>query len=342
MTMISTSNYLSNFEINASEIRKKDIYLKADIVELVCLQNTDQQIPLDEALDEQMGEDEGIGGIVNVDEGNLENQEFSEELPDRAQSSSSAERIDSLFSAITDISEHIRSRSRLFGEYYPFSYENNIITRKQDITKHHKLYILLLIASHLRFWPREDRNLFANDFEILSTYAMKNLFPAWTIKIMGTAQNSSFSTYTGGRKKKLEDFAHDLGLRLIMDERELQHYDAPHGDGQLDVVAWYSFADDASNFPTILGQAGCTESEQEMLSKQINVQIWSNRLRGLSALACFFTPQHYRVFNYAFVEPSRISGIFLDRYRIMSLLKSDPDFSIDAFSSMQKIETIFL
>ena len=68
-----TSNYLARYEITASKIRRKDIYHKADVVELICLQNDDKQIPIDEALDEQMGGDESIGGIVNIDEGATDN-----------------------------------------------------------------------------------------------------------------------------------------------------------------------------------------------------------------------------------------------------------------------------
>lgn len=326
-----TSNYLAQYEISASDIRKKDIYHKADVVELICLQNDDKQIPIDEALDEQMGGEEGIGGIVAIDE----------EDTDVINSEDAAERYDAASLELTDISEHLRSRSELFGDYYPFSCAGNLISLKETTTDQHKLYTFLLIASHLRFWPRPDRSLFTKDFEVLSAYTLKSLVPTWTIKIMGTAQRKNFPGYAGSRRKKLEAFAHELDLRLLMSEAELRYFDAPGGDGQLDVVAWYACGDGAANMPVILGQAGCTEDEDTMISKQIDARTWDKRLHGLNAIPCFFTPQHYRLSNNAWIDSTQVHNIFLDRFRIMSLLFNNNDFQISEFSSMEKIDTIF-
>ena len=329
--MSSASNYLTQYEISASDIRKKDIYHKADVVELICLQNDDKEIPIDEALDEQMGGEEGIGGIFNIDE----------EDTDDTDTEGAAERYDAASLELTDISEHLRSRSELFGDYYPFSCAGNLISLKETTTDQHKLYTFLLMASHLRFWPRPDRSLFTKDFEVLSACTLKHLVPTWIIKIMGTAQHNDFPGYTGSRRNKLEALAQELGLRLMMDEDELLHFDAPGGDGQLDVVAWYACRDGAANMPVILGQAGCTENEDTMISKQIDAQTWGKRLRGLDAIPCFFSPQHYRLSNNAWVDSTQVHGIFLDRFRIMSLLFNNDDFQISDFPSMKKIDTIF-
>lgn len=324
------SNYLTQCEIRASEIRKKDIYHKADAVELICLQNDDKQIPIDEALDEQMGGDESIGGIVDIDEEDTDDMDTED----------AAERHDAASLKLVDISEHIRSRSELFGDSYPFVHDGNLISLKETITAQHRLYTFLLMASHLRFL-KSDKNLFTKDFEVLSAHALKHLVPTWTIKIMGTAQRKDFPGYTGSRRKKLEAFAHDLGLRLTMDEDELRHFDAPGGDGKLDVVAWYGCPDGAANMPVILGQAGCTENEDIMISKQIDAQTWGKRLRGLSPIPCFFTPQHYRLSSKAWVDYSQVHGIFLDRFRILDILFHDGNFQISGFPSMEKVDSIF-
>ena len=327
-----TSNYLARYEIAASKIRKKDIYHKADAVELICLQNEDKQIPIDEALDEQMGGDESIGGIVDIDEEDTDDMDTED----------AAERHDAASLELTDISEHIRSRSELFGDCYPFSHEGNLISLKETITAQHRLYTFLLMASHLRFWPRSDRKLFTEDFEVLSAHTLKHLVPTWTIKIMGTAQREEdFPGSTGGRRKKLETFARDLGLRLMMDEDELRHFDAPGGDGKLDVAAWYACPDGAANMPVMLGQAGCTETEDTMIAKQVAPRTWDKRLRGLSTIPCFFTPQHYRLSNKAWVDSTQVHGIFLDRFRILDILFHDGEFQISGFPSMEKVDSIF-
>lgn len=327
-----TSNYLARYEITASKIRGKDIYHKADAVELICLQNDDKQIPIDEALDEQMGEDESIGGIVNI----------NGKKTDGMNTEGAAGRHDAAALKLADISEHIRSRSELFGDSYPFVHDGNLISLKETITAQHRLYTFLLMASHLRFWPKSDHKLFTEDFEVLSAHTLKHLVPTWTIKIMGTAQREEeFPGSSGGRREKLEAFARELGLCLAMSEAELQHFDAPGGDGKLDVAAWHACPDGAANMPVMLGQAGCTEKEDPMITKQVDPRTWDKRLRGLSTIPCFFTPQHYRLSNKAWVDSTQVHGIFLDRFRILDILFHDGDFQISGFPSMEKVDSIF-
>lgn len=319
-------NYLSEYEVDASKIRKKDTHLKADIVELACLKNEDKIIPVSESLIEQMGENEIIGGIDNEEIEEKENIDIEEDCMYK--------------NSIYDIEEHIRSRTKLFGNFYPFDYNKNLISVKSNITIEHKLYTFLLMASHSKLWGN-DKFTFREDFEILSAYALKNIVPTWTIKIMGTANSDNFICYQGSRRKKLETFSKDLKLILRMREDELEHYNAPGGDGKLDIIAWYALSDGAVNMPVILGQAGCTEDEDIMFSKFISILTWSNRLEGLSALSCFFTPQHYRNSTSCWIESSRINGVFLDRFRIMSLVLCDKNMQYDQFPSMEIVENIF-
>ena len=102
----ATSNYLSPIELNASKVRQKDLHLLADIVELACLKSIDHETTLEEALDEQFGENEGIGGIVETEPSPVE--EGADSAP--------AMRNDRQDTRLRDIQAHLLARNNLFGD----------------------------------------------------------------------------------------------------------------------------------------------------------------------------------------------------------------------------------
>ena len=253
-----------------------------------------------------------------------------------------AERHDAASLELTDISEHIRSRSELFGDCYPFSHEGNLISLKETITAQHRLYTFLLMASHLRFWPRSDRKLFTEDFEVLSAHTLKHLVPTWTIKIMGTAQREEdFPGSTGGRRKKLETFARDLGLRLMMDEDELRHFDAPRWRREARCRRMVCLPRWGSQHARHAWTGRLYGDGRHHDRQAGRPRTWDKRLRGLSTIPCFFTPQHYRLSNKAWVDSTQVHGIFLDRFRILDILFHDGEFQISGFPSMEKVDSIF-
>ena len=327
----ATSNYLSPIELNASKVRQKDLHLLADIVELACLKSIDHETTLEEALDEQFGENEGIGGIVETEPSPVE--EGADSAP--------AMRNDRQDTRLRDIQAHLLARNNLFEDNYPFTNDDGFIKLKENPSMQHKLYVFMLLSSHLCFLPRTDACKFTADFEIAAAFALKRFFPNWVLKIVGTARCAHLQAYTGTPRKKLETFAQDLGLKLLIQEEELQRYQTPNGDAGLDVVAWHSFNDGAPHMPVFLAQIGCTADESQMFSKQYSAypNRWERKLHGLAAIGCMVTPQCYRNARNSWPCFTDVNSVFIDRARVLSLLTAAEDFQFDYLQMSQAVES---
>lgn len=330
-TANATSNYLTPIEVNASKVRQKDLHLLADIVELACLKSIDHETTLEEALDEQLGDNEGIGGIVETE------PNPDEESVDFAP----AVRNDRQATRLRDIQAHLLARNNLFGDSYPFANDDGFIKLKENPSTQHKLYAFMLLSSHLCFLPRTDVSKFTADFEIAAAFALKRFFPNWTLKVVGTAHCAHLQGYTGTPRRKLETFAQDLGLKLLIEEEELQRYQTPNGDAGLDVVAWHPFNDGAPHMPVFLAQVGCTDDESQMFIKPYSAspQRWGNKLHGLAAIGCMVTPQCYRNARNSWPCFTDVSSVFIDRARVLSLLTAAEDFQFDYLQTHQVVES---
>ena len=338
MPTTTTSNYLANIFLDASKIRNKDKHLLADIVELSCLQSPDHQIPLDEALDEQLGGNESIGGIVDIDSSSDEYDIFSEN-----EIKSTVTKNDRLAFLLREIQNHLDARTKLFKDDYPFILEDNFISLKEEHTQQHKFYVFMLLSSNLCFLERSERLKFTEDFEITAAVALKEFFPHWKLKIFGTSNYTFLDKFCGTPREKMEKFAKDVGLRLTMDEEELKRYETPNGDAGIDVVAWYPFNDCAAHMPVFLAQVGCTADESSMFNKQFSVHpsLWKDRFRGLTALCCMITPQCYRDTNNTWPCFTSVQSVFIDRSRVLNLLSSNVNFQLDLLQTYSAVESIF-
>lgn len=327
----ATYNYLDPIELNASKIAKRDLHLLADIVELACLKNIDHEMTLEEALDEQLGENEGIGGIVEHEP--ILEDEFADLDP--------AVMNDHRATRRRDIQAHLLARQTLFGEDYPFTLDNEFIKLKENPNLQHKLYAFMLICTHLRFLPRPDVCKFTTDFEVAAAFALKRFFPNWTLKIFGTANCEHLQGYTGTPRQKIETFAQELDLELLFKEKELQELQTPGGDAGLDVVAWHPFNDGAPHMPVFLAQVGCTADKSKMFSKQYTAHPsrWKNKLHGLAAIGCMVTPQCYRDALNSWPCFTEVDSVFIDRARVLSLLTAAEDFQFDYLQTHEAVES---
>ena len=340
--MTANPNYLRNIELDAQKIRNKDLHRLADVIELSCLKNPDQEITIAEALDEQLGGNEGVGGIVQTDppaDEDAEEGRVEEDLEDDI--GAPAARNDRRANLLRDIQENIQARAQLFGDNYPFLIEDDSIQIKPNPTENHKLYIFMLFAANLCFFPKPDAYKLTADFEIAAAFALKRFFPSWIIKIFGTADSEHMHSYTGTPKQKIVNFARDLKLKLGIEEEELDRMHTPNGDAGLDVVAWHPFDDGAGHMPVFLAQVGCTANEDQMFEKQYSVdtRLWSARLRGLAAIGCMVTPQCYRDSHNSWPCFTRVQSVFIDRARVLSLLTAAEDFQFDYLQTHQVVES---
>ncbi len=321
-------NYADNIQIDTSKLRKKDLYLYADVVELSCLKNKDSQISLTEALDEQLGNNEGIGGIE-------QEEDTDDELEQAAQN-------DKQYTNISDIRNYISARINLFNNLYPFEFNDGIVTLKANINSSHKLYFFMLLASNLAFLKKEERHSFTHDFEIVTAFAVQQFFPHWELRLFGTSSSEQIKNYKGTPRNKIEQLSKETGLRLRIEEPELATLQTPNGDAGLDVVAWFPFNDEASHMPVFLVQAGCTADESQMFAKQYTAipSKWQNKLEGLEAIGCMVTPQCYRNGVNSWPQKTNVDCVFIDRYRVLHLLALCDDFDIATLKTYDKIENI--
>jgi len=326
-----TSNYLDTIQLDSAKLRRIDMHRHADLVELNCLQSPDREIPLEDSLDEQLGGDEGVGGIYQHD-----SQSDLTEL-------NQAEKKDHITLLHTDVQNHLNARVQLFGDSYPFEIERGYIRLKAAHDMKRKTYVFLLLAANVCYLSREDIQQFTKDFEITAAFALREFFPHWTCRIFGTASCENLEGYEGTPRKKIETFAQDVGLPLLIEEEELRRIESSSGDAGLDVVAWYPFNDEAPHTPVFLAQVGCTKDEKAMFSKQYSAypSRWERKLRGLSAIGCMVTPQCYRNARNEWPSPSDVNSVFVDRARVLRLLAQSADFRLESLKTYSMIESIF-
>ncbi|MDR3361273.1 MAG: hypothetical protein LBO64_00220 [Desulfovibrio sp.] len=328
------SSLLQDAELDASKIRKKDKYRLADVIELTCLQNADHAISVSEGLDEQLGDGEALGGIYLPEE----------EDGDHANSAlDAAEQADGRNLFQEDMQSHMLARSSLFGDMYPFFINENFVSLKETPSASHKIYVFMLLASNLAFWDRAYRQLLAADFEILAAFSIRQIFPRWRLKLFGTARCAHLDAYTGSPREKIEAFAADTGLRLLVQGEELQRRGTSGGDAGIDVAAWHPFDDGAAHMPVLLAQVGCTADEQTMLEKQYstNMRRWASKLHGLMHLGCMITPQCYRDTQNSWPCFTDVQSVFLDRFRVLRLLAEQAEGCYALLQCRDAVESIF-
>jgi len=296
------------------KIKEQDLYLWADYIELYCLVSDDHAGAFDEVLRGMSYAGDSLQGeIMPEDETFLGEEAEAEEVGDKEA------KLDRLACRIRDLDDIIKYRSSLFGEKYPFIRESGALTLKEELTVEHELYINQLLASNLRLMTNKTlSNSYTAYFEQLSVIVTCCLFPSpFKVRHFGTAHHPGLAGYSGNYAQRMKKLAEDIHSDLMMEDRELRTHS---GDGGLDVVAWCDFGDPASHLPVIVVQAGCTAEEDVMTDKSLQIQRLQYCFRHLKMLPFFMTPQCYRDALGRWPLPSRLGGVMIDRYRVLSVL----------------------
>ena len=306
-------------ELEKRTIPKKDTHYSADFAEICCLQSPDRSISFSEVFDEEWGGDEGLGGIGAHEDCDIL---AVEEDPD-GKRDPHWEMEDKKSNKLSDVYEVLKARPKLFGDCYPF------VVHKWGLelggnASNCGLYVLLLLAANSHCFA-DNKQALRNDFECVATIAMQALFPPpFTVKLFGTAQCGAIPCYTGTKRQKLEAFAEDVKGELRIREADLARM-GTGGDGGIDLAAFYQFPDPAAQFPLYICQAGCTADEDRMQKKQHDVarDKWMNKIGGIQPASVMFTPSCYRDPLGEWMSPSDIFSVFMDRPRIVHLLKDE-------------------
>ena len=136
----------------------------ADYVELLCLVNPDVMVTKADVLGRvrERQADLGEGGTE------VESIEDAAELHDKWE-----ERVDTWF-------QHLDYRQGSFGDAYPFEFSSsssgNVLRLRDSLTPDQELYLTLLYSANL--WSVSSwKNTFADSFEVISLWALKQHLP---------------------------------------------------------------------------------------------------------------------------------------------------------------------
>ena len=167
---------------------KWDINRWCDYIELRCLGGKDKIITKDEVIDW-----------------------FLQDKEDKGQENY-ASSLDKLTAEVDDLFNQIRYRSNNIDVFYPFNYEIDCLTKKDNIDKNMTQYIFLLVASSTVFIDRSSMILIAKEFEEYCVAVFKYLVSEDSeVHIFGTSRKQSI--FRGNLRTRIEKLASCLGAQ---------------------------------------------------------------------------------------------------------------------------------
>lgn len=215
---------------------KKHLY--ADFIELVSLFSNDY-VSQNEIIDRLQDN----GEVFKV-----------EETPDGEIGLYETESQDKAESWMNSVFEYLITREKNYGTSYPFVIDKTKGIKNKDkksLTEKQKLYLFLLIASSLNFFPKIIDKL-TSEFEILSENILKSYLPE-NAKVYGFGSNTKF---TGNAQDKIKDLAKEVNVQFN-DRIVSQVSKRSSKEEGLDLIGWIPFEDNNPNTIIILGQCAC-------------------------------------------------------------------------------------
>ena len=241
---------------------------------------------------------------------------------------------------VENILRIIEERVLLFGDNYPFEFQNTeILLLKESINWENKLYLGLLIASKLNIFKKFKPDL-TTEFETLSFHVLKNFLPQNSI----VKEFGKNTTYTGNAKQKIIMLAEEIGLDIDKDELD-GISERNNQERGLDVIGWIPFEDNCKCKLVFLAQCACGKNAE---SKQHDTRSFENYFLFYKT-----KPQHIMFVPYSllntmnnkFYDSALIEKEFLifERKRIISLFKKKDAFRqltmrgiVDGFINFQQ------
>lgn len=301
--------------ITHPKYNKFDIHLWADYFELQCLQNIDGEITFGDAEDDE----ETYDDISNndIEDGN----------------DGAAGKNDLKESFVEDIFRLIRYRSAVYAEAYPFVCDNrNLLRVKPALNDIHKLYIYLLMCSHLKYFKTEMSNL-TGDFELISVQTLKKYVPSNHLQVHIFGKNPKH-TSAEFRGMNVQAKINQLALAINTTSVPGQRYpNQSTGDAGADIVAWLPFPDNNGNMLLFMAQCKCSDEWPDQ-RHTASYNAWCGKLElSNSNDNLSFIPYCYRASDGLWHQKQNTSGsIMFDRQRILQQLQDDLGFFVGADS----------
>ena len=274
---------------------KWDINRWCDYIELRCLGGKDKIITKDEVMDW-----------------------FLQDKEDKGQENY-ASSLDKLTAEVDDLFNQIRYRSNNIDVFYPFNYEIDCLTKKDNIDKNMTQYIFLLVASSTVFIDRSSMILIAKEFEEYCVAVFKYLVSEDSeVHIFGTSRKQSI--FRGNLRTRIEKLASCLGAQTTKAFDNDKQFDVPGGDEGIDMVA-FNKIDDTSHIPVAFGQCTCSYSKWQVKQEEINQDAWVQKIMPLAPFGKYmFVSFFCRDAIGRFENPTTITTCLIDRLRILKII----------------------
>jgi hypothetical protein len=279
----------------------------ADFIEVLCLNNLDKEISLNDIVSHYTQESaaESLDGDEMYSERSL-----------------------ALRAEFLETFRYIMSRQRFLNDFYPFESIDEDTIRLSGIDDAKLLYIYFLFSSNtMYFTDKTIPPLFTSYFERLSLLFMKTLYPNFRNEMFGTANQPGDSFYGGTLLDKLAKLSRRLNTTLTQKTINDPHNRVTGGDKGLDIVSFYDLDiefQEVSFKPVCFGQCSCSYDEWNKKQFSIDYDKWRDRLNDITAFHRYiFIPFPLRGIDgcWAKEEHAEIQTIVIDRFRFFSLLK---------------------
>lgn len=176
---------------------------------------------------------------------------------DLAPGASSAE-VNATYQALTEnVFDHFKYRKSVFGEWYPFNVDADVLTPVVPLTDRMKIYIFFLFCSRLAMLSKSDRSRYASHFEKVCVEAIKGLFPTWDIYHFG-AGGMNRAQFGNKLKDALSVLSGHLKDSLVVHHHNaISNHDV--GDAGIDIIAVHNFGDAATGVVTYFIQCAARQ-----------------------------------------------------------------------------------
>jgi hypothetical protein len=281
----------------------------ADFIELLCLENLDKEISLNDII------------TIYIQEGPFESSIGDDDH---------GEKMDKLRAQFMEIYRYIFSRMTYMKDFYPFSKIDEDTIKASVLDDKKLMYIFLLFASNTRYFiNKKVPPVFTTGFERISINILKLIYPNFQSELFGTTSQKGGYFHGGLLLDKLKILATCLNTNLSDKANKSPQFKNPSGDAGIDLVSFIKLDFDtckSSMLPVCMGQCSC--SYDDWIQKQMSIHSFTMNNFFNDFARCheyMFIPFPLRGISgdWADEEMVKIQTIIIDRVRFLNILEKN-------------------
>ncbi|WP_299274528.1 hypothetical protein [uncultured Psychroserpens sp.] len=310
-----------------NEVRDKNLWI--DYIELVCIYSYDGEMSRDDMIDE-------IGQIAK--------DYINENKTDGTDDEDSSEADIKWSNMAYDWLEFLKSRQEIYGNFYPYQVDGDMLKLKSKITRKRKIYIALLLSSNLNNSTNNATSKLTSSFEYISLKAFKEVLPKRAKSFLfGKNQLNHGNKFSGKLIAKIKKLGVELGdLATTYNEDDFDSRDS--GDGGLDLFGYIPLdSRNKLNIPIFFGQCACGKDWKRKIA-ECEPAVWNDNLefnKTSKPYPMIFIPRSYRTLDGEWlINRKHRNAIIFDRERILNNLTKSSNEFIDRLPANQIINDI--